>query len=71
MSGLFKWWCCRYMLRVFCVDCSFSDTTACISHKCRDRKYKRDRSGPMCEKENCVNSRKKNGIPRTEYIYYS
>ena len=70
MYRLFKWWCCRYMLRVFCIDRSWGDSNSCIFHKCRDASYKPERPGMLCEKEECVNPRRKNGTPKTIPVYY-
>ena len=72
MNRLFKWWCCRYLLRVICVDCSYSDRTVCVFHRCRDGTYKPDRVVMRCEKECCTNSRRReHGTPKsavTEYV---
>ncbi len=70
MNRQFKWWCCRYLLRIICIDCSFSDKTACMFHRCRDGTYKPGRPGLMCEKGACVNPRRKHGIPTAVQKYY-
>ncbi len=71
MAAPFRWYVCRYLLRVICIDRSFSDLTANIFHKCRDCSYKPARPGFMCEKEDCKNPRRKHGIPKTTHRYYS
>lgn len=70
MNRQFKWWCCRYLLRIICVDCSFSDKAACVFHRCRDGTYKPDRPGLTCEEGACMNPRRKHGIPTTVQKYY-
>lgn len=70
MTNLFKWWCCRYLLRVICIDCSYDDEQACVFHKCRDRTYRRNRPGLLCEKKECMNPRRKHGIPNTVHKHY-
>ena len=71
MAARFKWYCCRYMLRIICVDRSFSDTTTRVFQKCCDCSYKPERSGMVCEKRGCVNSRKAHGIPKTVVTEYA
>lgn len=71
MATPFKWYCCRYMLRVVCVDLSFADTLANVFHRCSDRCYKPDRPGRLCEKDSCVNPRKAQGIPKTIHKHYA
>ncbi len=71
MFSLFKWYCCRYMLRVVCVDCSYGDCKATIFHVCQDKKYRPNRPGMGCEKEACLNARRKHGIPKTLHKIYS
>lgn len=70
MNRLFKWWCCRYLLRVVCVDCSYGDKPANVFHKCRDGRYKPDRPGLLCEKGVCTNTHKEHGLPTTTHRYY-
>ena len=70
MNRLFKWWCCRYLLRIICVDCSYGDKTARAFHKCRDGTYKPNRPGLLCEKEACANPHRKHGIPKTIHKQY-
>lgn len=71
MNRLFKWWCCRYLLRVICVDCSYSDKRACLFYRCQDKLYKQSRPGLFCEEEACINPRRKHGIPRTVHRDYT
>lgn len=73
MTTRFKWWCCRYLLRIICIDSSLGTRDpihAHIFHRCRDAKYKSNRLDIMCEKEDCGNRRRKNGIPKTVTIDY-
>lgn len=70
MLSQFKWWWCRYMLRVICADGSYDDCPTTIFHVCRDRKYRPARPGMGCEKGTCENHRKKHGLPKTIHKVY-
>ena len=63
MIPQFKWYCCRHLLRIVCVDCRFADNKTFIFHKCRDKLYKSDRICMNCEKGNCANPRRRHGEP--------
>lgn len=67
----FKWFCCRYLLRILCIDTSYSDKKAQVFFKCRDGCYKPDRPGMLCDKRACLNCRKEHGIPKTVHRFYS
>ena len=67
MNQTFKWWCCRYLLRVIFVrDIPASKNKpnrATIVHRCRDLKYRPERPDMACDKEDCKNCRQKHGRP--------
>ena len=73
MNHPFKWWCCRYLLRVIFVrdnkDSRNKPNPAFIVHRCRDMKYRPERLNMTCEKEDCENCRQKHGRPRTVLHY--
>lgn len=71
MAIPFKWYCCRYLLRILCIDVSYSDKLASVFFRCRDGRYKTERPGRLCEKGACVNPRKQCGIPQTIHRHYS
>ena len=59
MNHQFKWWCCRYLLRVIFVrdnrDSKNEPNPAIIVHQCRDLKYRPERPDMTCDKEDCGN----------------
>lgn len=71
MATPFKWYCCRYVLRVISVELSYADTLANVFNRCRDKCYKPDRPGQLCEKDRCVNPRREHGIPGTIHKHFS
>ena len=73
MNHQFKWWCCRYLLRVIFVRDNRASKNepnpATIVHRCRDLKYRPERLNMTCEKEDCENCRQQHGRPRTVLHY--
>jgi len=73
MNHPFKWWCCRYLLRlIFVRDNGASGdkpNPATIVHRCQDVKYRPGRPDMLCDKEDCENCRQTHGRPRTELNY--
>lgn len=73
MNHRFKWWCCRYLLRVIFVRDNRASKNkpnpATIVHRCQDLKYRPERPDMTCDKEDCDNCRQKHGRPRTVLHY--